>query len=222
MSGGDDGESRWSYTAGRRPYRVRVYERADRSNLYIAVWDPEEGVVKRSLGHDDRERAKDRADELAPKIRAGAERLAEEENAATLRHVFRLYRRHKVPDKSEAVQAGDERRMKRWTRFLGADFDLEELSVREWDDFKRKRRSGEIDASGEPVPASRSCPDCGGEGCPECDGSGKVDPRRPVGDRTVEKDLRFLRSVCNWARNFREDGERLLGENPTDGLSIPK
>lgn len=59
MSGDD--ESRWSFTVGERGEgeRVRVYQRNGSGNLYLAYWDSdEERTVRRSLGHDDRERAK--------------------------------------------------------------------------------------------------------------------------------------------------------------------
>lgn len=198
MSKADDGC--WSYSAGRPPYTVRVFERKDRTNLYSAVWDPEKGEVKRSLGHADREKAMDYADDLAPKLRDGTERVVSDDS--TVGNIFKLYRAHRVPDKSERVQKGDDRRLKRWKRYLGADFDLSRLSRREWDTFKRKRASGALDAKGREVP--------------------NEDDRREVGARTVEKDLRFLRSVCRWAMDWRGgEGHALLDRDPTRGLEIP-
>lgn len=197
---------RWSYTAGHPPHTVRVYERKGSPNLYVAVWDPAArggrgGEVKRSLKHGDREKAKAYADELAPKLREGADDVGGE--GSTVERVFSLYRRHRVPDKSEAVQAGDRRRMGRWRRRLGPDFDLSKLSRREWDRYRRKRASGAMDARGRDVP--------------------REEDHRPVGARTVEKDLRFLRSVCRWALDFRDEhGRMLLARDPTRGLEIPR
>ena len=49
-------------------------------------------------------------------------------------------------------------------------------------------------------------------------GSGK-----PVSDRTIESDLRFLLAVLNWAAKSRdEEGRLLLESNPLRGLKLPK
>jgi hypothetical protein len=46
---------------------------------------------------------------------------------------------------------------------------------------------------------------------------------RPVRARTVDADLEWLKSVCNHARKKRrEDGKRLLPDNPLSDLSWPK
>lgn len=192
---------RWSYSAGHPPHTVRVYERSDSSNIYVATWDAEnEREVKRSLRHADREKAKALADDLAPQLRKGERRA--ERGDTTVRRIFRLYREHRVPDKSEKVQKGDDRRLNRWKTYLGPGFDLTKLSRREWDSYKRKRASGEINAKGKAV--------------------SEPNKRSAVGTRTVEKDLRFLRSVCRWAMDFRDGNAMLLDRDPTRGLEIPK
>lgn len=193
---------RWSYSAGRPPNTARVFER-ENGIIYAAKWNAEEGREEKwSLEHSDREKAKDFAEDLAIELR-DAEDDAPPQEEPTVSRTFKLYRQHRVPDKSERVQEGDDRRLNRWKRFLGPDFDLAKLSRREWDDFKRKRASGAIDAKGNPVPQKKD--------------------RREVSTRTVEKDLRFLRSVCRWAMDFRDRGDRLLLErDPTRGLEIPK
>lgn len=202
MSKDDDG--RWSYSAGHPPHTVRVYERKGSPNIYSAVWDPDTGrEIKKSLGHGDRERAKEWADDKAPELRKGQDGLRR--GIPTARRVLKLYRKHRSPDKSERVQAADERQAEMWRRFLGPDFDLRKLSRREWDSFIRKRRSGEIDGR-----ARR-------KGDPDfVDGDG-------VGNRTLERDLRFLRAVCRWAMDFRQDdGRLLLQKDPTRGYDIPQ
>jgi integrase len=88
-----------------------------------------------------------------------------------------------------------------WQRVLGSEFDLSKLSRREWDGFVRRRRSGEIDAYGNVV----------------------TDPeeRQRVRERPVQKSLAFLRAVCRWATNFRDESGRLLLErDPTRGFDI--
>jgi integrase len=208
MAKGSDARkgSRWSYSAGRPPYTVRVFERKGSPNIYCAVWDDAAGQeVKWSLKHDDREKAKDYADERAVKLRRGAEEKAREagEPNRTVGRILDLYLEHRTPDKGSASsRKGDKRRAQLWKNVLGPGFDLPDLSRREWDPFLRKRRSGAIDARGRPVPEKE---------------------RTPVGDRTLELDCRFLRAVCNWAMGWRDDsGQMLLEKDPTRGLEIPK
>ncbi len=68
------------------------------------------------------------------------------------------------------------------------------LSQRDWDRFIRERRAGRIGPSG-----------------------------KPVSDRSVEYDLKFLIAVLNWAAKSRdEQGRLLLDSNPLRGLRTPK
>jgi hypothetical protein len=197
---------RWSYTAGRYPHSVRVYERSRGGPLYAAANEPDPRggpgrERKRSLGHRDRERAIEYADEQAAKLRRGISNLTREKPSA--RRILKLYRAHRSPDKGKAKQEEDRRQAEAWETFLGSNFDLSRLSRREWDEFIRRRRSGEIDGRGKLV----------------------ADPgnRRAVRDRTVEKDLIFLRAVCRWACDWRDDAGRLLLESdPTRGYKMPR
>lgn len=218
---------KWSYTAGSRPYSVRVYERKAGGNIYIAAWDPErETEVRRSLGHKDQEKAKAYADEQAAKLRKN--RQATFSERPTVARVFRFYRRERTPDKSESVRKMDDRNIEMWTRFLGPDFDLSNLSRREWDKFQRMRLSGAIGPRGNPVPEEASCPECRererpAPDCEACGGTGTVNPREEVGRRTVEKGLKFLSAVCRWTTEYRTDsGHLLMEQDPTRGLGIPK
>ena len=44
-----------------------------------------------------------------------------------------------------------------------------------------------------------------------------------MSDRTIERDLRFLLAVLNWAAKSRdEEGRLLLESNPLRGLKLPK
>ena len=189
----------WSYTAGRHGHKVRVYERRGRRCLYVSVWEGG-SEVKRSLGHANRQGAMDYADDLATKFRKGEAQVGGE--APTVERIFSLYRQHRTPDKGEYSQDADDRQAALWKRVLGGDFDLSKLSRRQWDAFLRVRRSGAIDARGEPV---------------------AMEDRRSVGERVLEKDCAFLRAVCRWAGEFRdEDDQLLLDRDPTRGLRIPK
>ncbi len=78
-------------------------------------------------------------------------------------------------------------------KFFGKDRDPATLSQRDWDPFIRDRRSGRVGPSG-----------------------------KPVSDRTIERDLRFLLAVLNWAAKPRdEQGQLLLESNPLRGLKTP-
>lgn len=149
--------SRWSYSAGRPPYTVRVYERKGSPNIYLVTWDAETGrEVKRSLKHGDREKAKALADDLAPKLRKGVQPV--EAGDRSVGRILRQYQEHRTPDKGEYSRSADERHAKLWTAVLGSGFDLSRLSRWEWDSFLRHRRSGAIDARGKAVPERKRKP----------------------------------------------------------------
>jgi integrase len=193
---------KWRYTAGKRPYRVRVYERKPGGMLYAAAWDPGESrEVRRSLGHTDHDAAESYAIEEAAKLREGMDRVRTAR--PTARRIFGQYEAHRTPNKrGEKARKEDRRQCEMWRRFLGPDFDLSRLGRREWEGFTRKRASGEIDARGRPI--------------------ANPDDRTPVRDRMVEKDLLFLRTVVGWACEWRDADGRLLMENdPTRGLDSP-
>ena len=78
--------------------------------------------------------------------------------------------------------------------FLGRDRRPETLSQRDWDRFIRARGAGRIGPSG-----------------------------KPVSNRTIELDLKFLLAMLNWATKSRdEEGRLLLDSNPLRGLKTPK
>ena len=69
-------------------------------------------------------------------------------------------------------------------KFLGKDRDPATLSQRAWDRFIRDRRSGRVGPSS-----------------------------KPVSDRTIERDLRFLLAVLNWAAKSRDEQGQILLES---------
>ncbi len=84
--------------------------------------------------------------------------------------------------------------MKMFLKFFGRDRKPATLSQRDWDRFIRERRAGR---------------------------AGRSD--KPVADRTIERDLKFLLSALNWAARSRDKRGRLLLEsNPLRGLKTPK
>jgi len=190
----------WSYSAGSRGCRVRVVEERAGGNIYEAIYDPATGgEQRRTLGHRDREAAMRHADEKVARYRRGLDEMLA--GVPTVRRLFRLYRSFKTPDKKPAQQQEDDRQMEMWERVLGPDFDLRKLSRREWDTFIRLRRLGAIDPRGHRVSDEKR--------------------RKLVGDTTVGGDQGFLRGVCRWATEFRDDaGCLLLERDPTRGLPV--
>ena len=84
--------------------------------------------------------------------------------------------------------------MAMFLRFFGRDRKPATLSQRDWDRFIRDRRAGRVGHSG-----------------------------RPVSDRTIEYDLKFLLAILNWAAKSRdEEGRLLLDYNSLRGLKVPK
>jgi integrase len=190
--------SGWSYSAGERGRnRVRVFENRH-GTLYVEFYEsgPDEQTRPRrySLRHQDRRKAKQQADEIA--VRLGAMEMALPADI-TLQQLFDNYVNEvSRRTKGKSKRAHDERSAHMFTRFFGGDRRASSLNVRDWNDFIVARREGTIGPSPE-----RS---------------------RPVRDRQIEYDLKFLLAVLNWATKARVDGERLLECNPLKGLNLPK
>ena len=184
-----------SYSAGEwGRNRVRVFP--DRRTGVIQIeWREGGRRLTRSLRHRDWARAKRQADEFAAGF-AKPERRDQEEAGArplTLAALFAVYGEEVTPTKSPQSRAYDRATMRMFVGLFGKDRDPGTLSKRDWDRFIRDRRSGRVGRSG-----------------------------KPVADRTVQRDLKFLLAVLNWAAQSRgEGGEWLLESNPLRGLKMP-
>lgn len=191
----------WTFCAGRRPHTVSVGELEPGGFLYVWVWIPGEQKHRyRSLRHRDRAKAMDYAEEMALKLRQGSDHVITEK--PTLDRIFRLYRHYRTPQKSLDSQVDDERRTEMFTRFFGGNKLATAISLAEWERLIRFRLTGAIDSRGLQVPE---------------------EVRKPVGPRTVEGNLRWLKAVLTWATNWRTpEGPYLLNENPVRGFHIPK
>ena len=192
---------RWQYTAGRRPHSVTVEEFELGGNYYVRLWSRSEQKHRyRSLRHRDQNKAMAYADTLAARLRNGADNVFS--GRLTADRLFRLYRSHRTPQKARDSQKDDDRRIALWTRVLGPNKDVSTISLGEWERFIDDRRSGAINARGEPVVEAN---------------------RRRVSVRTVESNLRWLKAVLTWATKWRSpDGQYLLRDNPVRGFDIPK
>jgi integrase len=182
----------WSYIAGEKgSNRVRVYVRGP--VIWIDYKLEHGRRVKRSLGHTDRDRAKEAADTLAAKFRKDLARPA----GVTLRSLFDMYEKEVTPTKALTTQAHDRRAFAMLLAAFGADRRPESLNVRDWTSFIARRRSGAI-------------------------GPMKIRRRTGVRANVIRSDLKLLLAVLNWAERARDDrGGYLLERNPLRGLATP-
>ena len=187
---------RRSYSAGEwGRNRVRVFP-DPKTGLIQIEWREAGRRRSRSLGHRDWNRAKRQADEVAAGRAEGhvPEAASAESAPLTLKTLFDIYGDEVTPTKGEQSQQYDETAMKMFLGFFGEGRMPATLSQRDWDRFIRARRSGKVGPSG-----------------------------RPVSDRAIERDLKLLLAVLNWAAKSRdEEGRLLLESNPLRGLKAPK
>ena len=187
--------SRRGYSAGEwGRNRVRVFP-DPKTGLLQIEWRDDGRRLSRSLQHRDWTRAKRQADEVAAGyLGPEIEGGADAEpEPLTLATLFDIYGDEVTPTKSERSRRYDRAAMKMFLRFFGKDRNPATLSKRDWDRFIRERRSGKVGSSG-----------------------------RPVGDRMIEFDLKFLIAVLNWAAKSRdEQGCLFLDSNPLKGLKTP-
>ncbi len=188
--------SRRGYSAGEwGRNRVRVFP-DPKTGLLQIEWRENGRRLTRSLKHRDWARAKRQADEFAAGVamhEPGGKAEAEPE-PLTLEKLFEIYGEEVTPTKSRRSRSYDGTAMEMFLGFLGKDRRPGTLSRRDWDRFIRARRRGGIGPSG-----------------------------KPVSDRTVERDLRFLLAILNWAAKSRDrEGRLLLRSNPLKGLRVPR
>ena len=187
---------RRSYGAGEwGRNRVRVFP-DPKTGLFQIEWRANGRRLSRSLKHREWTRAKKQADEFAAGF-AGPEmhgKAEAEPEPLTLGTLFDIYGEEVTPTKGERSRMHDRAATTMFLGCFGRDRKPASLSQRDWDRFIRARRSGKVGPSG-----------------------------RPVSDRMIEYDLKFLIAVLNWAAKSRdEQGRLLLDSNPLKGLKAPK
>ena len=187
---------RRSYSAGEwGRNRVRVFS-DPKTGFFQIEWRENGRRLTRSLKHRDWVRAKRQADEVAAgfAVHEPNGKAEAEPEPLTLEGLFDIYRDEVTPTKSERAQRYDRRTMEMFLQFFGRNRKPATLSQRDWDRFIRERRAGRVGRS-----------------------------RRPVSDRTIEYDLKFLLAVLNWAAKSRdEEGRLLIDFNPLRGLKAPR
>ena len=186
---------RRSYGAGEwGRNRVRVFP-DPKTGLFQIEWRENGRRLTRSLKHRDWRRAKRQADEFAAGyLGPEIEGKAEAESEPlTLETLFDIYGEEVTPTKRGQSRLHDRAAMKMFLGCFGRDRKPATLSQRDWDRFIRERRAGRVGPSG-----------------------------KPVADRMIERDLKFLIAVLNWAGKSRDaEGKVLLESNPLKGLKTP-
>ena len=186
--------SRRSYGAGEwGRNRVRIFPDPKTGNFQIE-WRENGRRRSRSLGHRDWRHAKRQADQFAAGFIDAPNGKAEAEpEPLTLGGIFDIYGAEVTPTKGAHTRGHDRAATHMFLRFFGRNRDPATLSQRDWDRFIQERRAGRIGPSG-----------------------------KPVSDRTVEYDLKFLVAVLNWAARSRDErGRPLLDRNPLKGFRKP-
>ncbi len=185
--------SRRSYGAGEwGRNRVRVFP-DPKTGMYQIEWRENGRRLTRSLRHRDWRRAKRQADEFAAGFARPEPNGKAEPEPLTLERLFEMYGEEVTPTKAETSQRSDRAATRMFLRFFGRDRSPASLSQRDWDRFIRARRAGRVGPSG-----------------------------KPVSDRTIEHDLKFLIAVLNWAAKSRDKRDKLLlASNPLRGLRAP-
>ena len=133
--------TRKSYHVGDYRERVSVYQETN-GVFYMRV----SGKNPKSLGHRNFERAKREAKDHYARLE-----LDLTSDGTTVENTIQLYLEHQSPKRTPAVQGEDRRRAEMWTRVLGADKNLLEVTAKDWDDFTRDRLTGTINGRGKHV-----------------------------------------------------------------------
>ena len=186
--------SQQSYSAGERGRnRVRVFPDPKTGMMQIE-WREHGRRLAQSLKHRDWEKAKQQADEFAVNYVQPQPESESEPEPLTLGRLFDIYGEEVTPTKAVTSRTYEHAAAKMFSEFLGRERDPRTLSLTEWDRFIEARTEGRAGMS-----------------------------REPVGARTVQRDLRFLLGVLNWAAvRGAGHGGTLLERNPLKGLRLPK
>jgi len=198
MASGKGKKKTWSFSVGTYGCTVRAYERPGgriwlQKRLHGKVEYENLGIVTREAAEEEAKRA------LA-EMTLG---LGQPKGTATLGATLDgfLVRQQEREDAGEIAQ-GSCKEFKRqvafWKAALGADADPTAIVHDDLDSVRRKRKSGALDAHGEPVALAK---------------------RKPVRDRAAGSDLEFLRSVLRWAVHKTKLFK--VRVNAMDGYEIP-
>jgi len=196
----------WREKLGARGASVRVGERKYGGEVWVWYFDRtlgrDGGTRKRSLGFRVRNARGKLAEDRVKRARNEARKLSEQRGSATepvravatVEMAARAYRATVLPTHAPRWGEEEERMLRLWERVLGARFHLMDLTGARWAAFTTERKAGRL----------------------TCDGSRSLHPS-PVSERTVGKELKFLRQLCRFAVR-----EGMLERDPTAFLELPR
>lgn len=186
----------WSKSIGEPGHRVRLYEARPGGRIMRSVY-VQGKEDRRSLGHRDRELATRQAYDLLRMLLANETAIAQQ--SLTLGLLEKLYLESPQHGaKCHRSQREDQRKLERVVKFMGPARNVVSLSASDMHRYVQVRREGEKSLA-------------------------RIKPDKAVRDRTIEADLLILHRALNWAtRERRNNGNRLLAENPLRGLKLPK
>jgi integrase len=177
-----------------------VCERRLGGALFLEVYEPSATGVRPSvrripLGHRDRDEAKGKAEEVARALRTGDTPAVRH---VTLSQLFDIYEREVTGTKAPSTQLHDRHAIALFSAAWGVHRPARSLNRRDWDFYIRERRAGRISIHTASAP-------------------------KPVRNRVIEQDLKFLLAVLHWAtRSGDGHGGLLLERSPLDGLTVPR
>ena len=187
-------QHRWSASIrDRSGARARVYERYAGSCLQVSVWVPPDGLKRSSLGHKDRERARQEARALLA-LRSVHVREADGVTLGQVLHAYLEQLKHHDDGtaKTPRYLADCKRRSAMLCSSFGAETLAESVRPKRVREYARDRRAGVI----------------GG---------------RPVRTESIRADLVFLKAALRWATTYdSSDKEPMLMKSPLDGFEVPK
>lgn len=187
-----DASARWTWSTGERGInRVRVFTHPKSGRLCLEWADVDlaghRTVRTSSLGHANPTRAKREAIAKAAELAL----QAPTSGVVTLGQLFESYEREVTPRKGVRTREHDRCASQLFLGLWGVQRDVMTLDHRDWQAFIDARRSGDVRPEGK--------------------------DRKPVGNRAIEHDLRFLLSVLRWAKIRNE-----IPSVPLEGFALPK
>lgn len=180
---------KWTYHAGDKGRnRVRAYIEPKSGKIFLEYFVKVNGrSTRKRVSTGDSDRKKARQQAQELAAELGRAVPQEQEAELTLRRLFEIYLGEKTPRKSEGVQKHDRRAARMFLDYFGESRKVSSLRKRDGERFIADRRDGALSGL------------------------------EPVGNRTVERDLRFLLAVLNWA-----SANEWLPKNPLRALEPPK
>jgi integrase len=185
-------QDQWNYICGEKgANRVRVFVHP--TGKLFAEYRRDGRKIRQSLGHTDRQLAKQEADELAVTLRQ-----PERHEAILLGQLFDNYLREVTPTKARTSQYHDRATIEWFRRVFGAMRRADELTFRDAARYEiERRRAGDLRLR--PKPGTNPA----------------LATQHPLRSRTIAYDLRLLKSILIWGV-----GAGLLARNPLTGYKV--